>query len=97
MFKELFYTTVLALCAIIWNVYRSELDTLLYEQKGDPVEINSVYGKLKGQTGFTRGGRRIEKFTSIPYAKPPMGQLRFEVACQTSLICYAVAVHRSSG
>lgn len=41
------------------------------------VTINQ--GSLKGKVTNTYKGREIYSFTGIPYAKPPLGPLRFEV------------------
>lgn len=36
-------------------------------------------GKLKGRIGTDYDGRRYYSFQGIPYAKPPVGKLRFRV------------------
>lgn len=36
-------------------------------------------GKLKGRTGTDFTGRSFFIFQGIPYAKPPVGNLRFKV------------------
>lgn len=36
-------------------------------------------GTLQGSIMVTRKGREIEAFRGIPYAQPPIGELRFEV------------------
>jgi len=36
-------------------------------------------GRLKGHRLTTRKGREIFAFQGIPYAKPPVGKLRFQV------------------
>lgn len=42
------------------------------------VEIND--GKLQGKFMVTRTGRKFSGFLAIPFAKPPLGELRFEVS-----------------
>lgn len=37
-------------------------------------------GVLEGYYMKTRGGRQISAFTAIPYAVPPVGELRFMVS-----------------
>lgn len=44
---------------------------------GTEVEIST--GFLKGQIFKSRDGRPYYSFTSIPYAKPPVGEFRFQV------------------
>jgi hypothetical protein len=46
---------------------------------GDVVVIKQ--GQLKGHRLTTRKGREISAFQGIPYAKPPVGKLRFQVGC----------------
>lgn len=36
-------------------------------------------GSLKGKCMTTRGGRTFHAFLGIPFAKPPIGDLRFRV------------------
>ena len=43
----------------------------------DLVELKQ--GRLKGHRLTTRKGREIFAFQGIPYAKPPVGNLRFKV------------------
>jgi len=45
---------------------------------GGPLARTS-YGELKGIRSASRGGREFFEFLGIPYAKPPVGKLRFEV------------------
>lgn len=41
------------------------------------LELNQ--GKIKGSYLKSRNGRVFEAFQGIPYAKPPVGDLRFKV------------------
>ncbi|CAH2034412.1 unnamed protein product, partial [Iphiclides podalirius] len=43
-----------------------------------PPTVRTPLGRLRGHYLETRGGRKIAAFTSIPYAKPPVGGLRFK-------------------
>lgn len=36
-------------------------------------------GKLKGGRAITASGYKYHEFLSVPYAKPPVGDLRFKV------------------
>lgn len=49
---------------------------LVYADEDGPT-IKVSQGGLKGVFKFTRGGRKISSFLGIPYAKPPVGDLRF--------------------
>lgn len=44
----------------------------------DPI-VNTNFGKVQGQDVTTRCGRQVVQFLGIPYAKPPTGNLRFQV------------------
>lgn len=44
------------------------------------VEIN--YGKLKGKLRKNYKGEEIFAFLGVPYAKPPVGELRFKVSSE---------------
>lgn len=41
--------------------------------------LNLKQGKIKGSYLKSREGRVFEAFQGIPYAKPPVGDLRFKV------------------
>lgn len=41
--------------------------------------VSTQYGDLKGIRSVSRGGREYFEFLGIPYATPPIGELRFEV------------------
>lgn len=41
--------------------------------------INVHEGQLKGKQFLSRSGRNFFAFQGIPYAKPPVGHLRFKV------------------
>lgn len=42
--------------------------------------VNTEYGRVRGSVSRTFLEQRpIVSFTGIPYAKPPVGELRFEV------------------
>ncbi|XP_021946368.1 venom carboxylesterase-6 [Folsomia candida] len=79
MLKEALYTIIVAIVVLYVNVFWESLETFINAyKKGEPVEIDTVFGPLIGQTGVTRTGKEIYKFTSIPYGKPALGELRFE-------------------
>jgi hypothetical protein len=45
------------------------------------------YGKVRGVVEEVHGQKKVEKFFGIPYASPPLGNLRLEVSdnCVTSV------------
>lgn len=43
------------------------------------LEVRIADGILRGQVLQSRDGRTYYSFTGIPYAKPPIGELRFKV------------------
>ncbi|XP_075214239.1 esterase E4-like [Lycorma delicatula] len=50
---------------------------VLCKENGEP-RVTIRQGKLKGQWMYTISGKPIEAYLSIPYAKPPVGKLRFK-------------------
>ena len=45
----------------------------------DGVLLHTKQGSLKGLVSQSRNGRDFYSFYSIPYAEPPLGELRFKV------------------
>lgn len=41
--------------------------------------VTIAQGKLKGGEAVSENGHKFYEFFSIPYAKPPIGDLRFKV------------------
>lgn len=46
----------------------------------DRPEANIKQGHIKGIYQKTKNGREFSAFMSIPYAEPPIGELRFKVS-----------------
>ncbi|PVD22749.1 hypothetical protein C0Q70_16005 [Pomacea canaliculata] len=44
------------------------------------MERTTNYGRVRGLVETLQGGKRVEKYLGIPYARPPLGKLRFEVS-----------------
>lgn len=44
-----------------------------------PQYVETSYGDVVGSYGFSSCGRRFEAYRGIPYAQPPVGDLRFKV------------------
>jgi len=47
------------------------------ENEDDTVEVKTFLGRVKGKKTTLATGEEIHKFLGIPYAKPPVGDLRF--------------------
>lgn len=43
------------------------------------VELQLAKGTIKGKMLTSRDGRPYYSYTGVPYAKPPIGELRFKV------------------
>ncbi|KAL8625654.1 hypothetical protein ACOMHN_043929 [Nucella lapillus] len=41
-------------------------------------ERGTNYGRVRGLVETVPGGHRVEKYLGVPYARPPLGELRFE-------------------
>lgn len=50
----------------------------VYKPAGPIVRIST--GSLRGSVARSRSGKEYFEFLGIPYAKPPVGNLRFEVS-----------------
>lgn len=48
--------------------------------------VSTQEGKLRGKVCFDFIGRQYFSFQGIPYAKPPLGQLRFKVIIERFLV-----------
>lgn len=60
------------------NVYFYFHTSAVTPKLSSPV-IDTKSGKVQGAISVSRGGRRFFEYLGIPYAKPPVGDLRFEV------------------
>lgn len=75
--------------------YTSNSSSSVRSNSGDRWEMEEPIvtveqGKLRGKTGMDYDGRNYYSFQGIPYAKPPLGKLRFKVgqlACSIRSIC----------
>nr|QDF58022.1 carboxylesterase [Laodelphax striatellus] len=55
------------------------LNVMIYVEAETPPPIVELrYGKLQGDFIVAKDGTKYEAFMGIPYAKPPIGELRFE-------------------
>ncbi|CAG7730277.1 unnamed protein product [Allacma fusca] len=68
--KPIVYSLVVVLIAYETSVY-------LISQIERTEVVRTGSGKLQGNVEISRGGRKFSSFWGIPYAKPPLGNLRF--------------------
>lgn len=47
--------------------------------------VETSYGRLQGITVETNAGKKASVFLGIPYAKPPLAELRFEVSLASNV------------
>ncbi|GMR37683.1 hypothetical protein PMAYCL1PPCAC_07878, partial [Pristionchus mayeri] len=40
--------------------------------------VETKYGRVRGRRLIYKGEKKVDAFQGIPYAKPPVGELRFE-------------------
>jgi carboxylesterase type B len=43
--------------------------------------VNTTYGPVEGKTTQIDDGTFVNSWYGVPYAAPPIGNLRFEVGC----------------
>lgn len=49
--------------------------------------VKTPLGDIKGSYGIAINGRQYESYLGVPYALPPIGNLRFEVEFFTIFSC----------
>ena len=52
---------------------------------GETMELNTSLGKIRGLVVTAPNGKKVAKFLGIPYAKQPIGKLRFKPLEQLDL------------
>ncbi|CAG7822765.1 unnamed protein product [Allacma fusca] len=68
--KIILVSVTIAIIAILYVIFVPR------STKSSVIEIST--GKVRGIVDISRGGKEFESFLGIPYAKPPVGKLRFE-------------------
>jgi hypothetical protein len=61
-------------------VLRAEGDPSTTAAPEEDILVEIDQGSLRGKRLISRGGREYSAFYGIPYAKPPLGELRFQVS-----------------
>jgi hypothetical protein len=70
--STIIWAIVILLVAYGYNAYRER------NRDRSPV-VTTKTGQVHGIVSVSRGGRKFYEFLGIPYALPPVGELRFEV------------------
>ena len=65
--------------AVIVLVLAFIVNEQLRKRKPETEVIETPAGRIQGSVSTSRDGREYYEFLGIPYAKPPVGELRFEV------------------
>jgi carboxylesterase type B len=66
------------LISFIFQTVINYLCFLCNNNSKDGPTVNTIYGKIEGLALQTTFGFKADVFLGIPYAKPPIGELRFE-------------------
>lgn len=72
MYKKAAWSYYWLLASLMSSVANSEEKTYIMRQTN--------YGVIKGYVDKIRVGKEVEKYLGVPYAQPPIGDLRFEVS-----------------
>lgn len=51
--------------------------------------VNTINGAVQGSYMLSRDGKKIRSFRGIPYAQPPVGDLRFKVRVKVITLCHS--------
>lgn len=70
MYKKAAWSYYWLLASLMSSVANSEEKTYIMRQTN--------YGVIKGYVDKIRVGKEVEKYLGVPYAQPPIGDLRFE-------------------
>jgi carboxylesterase type B len=60
-----------------FELFSNYVNTTKYEEV-DTVQVNTLLGSIRGKTVVTEDGMEMNTFLGIPYAQPPVDQLRFQ-------------------
>lgn len=80
---------VLIFGLVQWSSPNPENNLVLKQENpvpADHVDITIPQGRLRGYVRNSREGREYAAFYKVPYAKPPLGKLRFKVTEIESII-----------
>jgi hypothetical protein len=70
------------------NVWHSMLLALMAANTSAKI-VETLYGQVDGNTVTLDDGKVVNSWYGIPYARPPIGELRFAVSiCSVELLFY---------
>lgn len=70
------------LVAMVAGMLGTMLHAWIYELgKLDPLLVHTTLGTIRGVKEYSEKGNPFFSYYAIPYAKPPLGKLRFQVKC----------------
>ncbi|XP_039294727.1 venom carboxylesterase-6 isoform X2 [Nilaparvata lugens] len=79
------------------SVFIFLLSVIVYVGTESPPIVETSYGKVQGDFIVAKDGTKYEAFMGVPYAKPPVRELRFETNVnQTELLDVIVYIHGGS-
>lgn len=64
---------------LLWLMICTVSADYRYSTRYDRPIVRTEYGRVMGATLTSRDGKDYYAFNKIPYAKPPCGNLRFQV------------------
>lgn len=53
---------------------------IIFQLTSCAIYMNTKLGRIKGTHMYSRNGRKFNVFLGIPFAEPPVGELRFQVS-----------------
>ncbi|ODM98998.1 Acetylcholinesterase [Orchesella cincta] len=78
MIKYLRQVYVYYFCAFLPFLLSTLVYCYLNNYFTELVYVQTSYGRLQGFADTSRDGRKFYQFNNIPFAKPPVGPLRFQ-------------------
>ena len=79
--KQKYLVFIVLLALTIYKVTSEEEVVPLNEDKDDSMlTVTTDLGKVKGSKQLSSKGKTYYSFHGIPFAKPPIGELRFKVS-----------------
>jgi hypothetical protein len=68
------------ICRLQWQIAVLYLVLMTAAEARRDCFVETIYGPVKGSTEKSRNGKPFCSFRGIPYATPPIGEIRFKVS-----------------